>query len=59
MTNGPKSFTCFYPSRSLVLANQVKVIAGSGSFDVPAIYLIYGAEMKDWSQKLKYRLSRS
>ena len=38
MTSGSKAFTCFYPSRSLVLANQVKVLSGGRSLEVPAVW---------------------
>ena len=38
MTDDARAFTCFYPSHSLVLANQVKVLSGERSLEVPAVW---------------------
>lgn len=38
MTSDVKAFTCFYPSHSLVLANQVKVVSRGQSLEVPAVW---------------------
>lgn len=38
MTADTKAFTCFYLSHSLVLANQVKVLADGRSLEVPAVW---------------------